>query len=69
MIIEPVHICAMNTVIPVPYGLSVIEAWERLRLADQEGRPPWPTDTIIRNYVGIVSHPNGRILQVQILHG
>lgn len=62
----PVVRIALHThTIPVPYGMGVSEAWERIRLANQENRPAWPPETLIQGWVSLVVHPNGRIVGVK----
>lgn len=61
----PIVRVALHThTIPIPFGMSVLEAWETIYLANKEHRPAWPSDTLIKGYLCVVAHPNGRIVAI-----
>jgi hypothetical protein len=64
MITEQIHITYSQHRIPVPYGMSIAQAWERIRLANQEGRPAWSRDVILRGWCTIMTTPAGRLVAI-----
>lgn len=62
---EPVSIAPQYHMIPVPWNVGVDVAWERIKLGQQEGRPPFPPGTIIRAHILIMTTPAGRLIGIQ----
>lgn len=64
--LEPVRIQPQLVTIPVPYEMTITEAWTRIWYANRDGVEPWPPDILIRNYIQLLVHPSGRILGVAV---
>lgn len=66
MRIEVVRIVPTCRAIPIPWGMSVSESWERIQDGERTKTPPWPDGTLIKGYCTIVVWPGGRIVGIEI---
>lgn len=66
MTIEIVTISNQVHTIPVPYGMGVNQAWERIQVSWEEGIPPWPKGTLIKCYCHVLIRPSGRLVAVEV---
>jgi hypothetical protein len=45
--------------IPVPVGMDIEEAFDRICRANEEDRPAWPEDTDLDGWANVIVHPDG----------
>lgn len=64
MKIEVVRIVPTCHTIPVPFGMSVAESWERVQDGYRTKTLPFPEGTLIKGYCTILVMPGGRIVGI-----